>query len=42
MLIPSIDLMSGKFRKTEIDCGKGISVQARKGYYAIVGDEDNN
>jgi VWFA-related protein len=31
----------GKFRKTEIDCGKGITIQARKGYYAIPGDENN-
>jgi VWFA-related protein len=38
---PLIKTADGKFRKTEIDCGKGINVQARKGYYAIVGDEDN-
>jgi len=30
----------GKYRKLEIDCGKGNTVQARKGYYAIVGDAD--
>jgi VWFA-related protein len=29
----------GKFRKIELDCGKGIKVQARKGYYAIAGDD---
>jgi VWFA-related protein len=28
----------GKFRKLEVDCGKGIKIQARKGYYAIPGD----
>jgi VWFA-related protein len=38
-LNPAVD---GKFRKTEIDCGKGVTVQARKGYYAIPGDEDND
>jgi len=27
----------GKFRKVELECGKGVKVQARKGYYAIVG-----
>jgi len=32
----------GKFRKINIDCGKGATVQARKGYYAIVGDSDND
>jgi VWFA-related protein len=31
----------GKFRRLEIDCGKGMNVQARKGYYAIAGDDDN-
>ena len=32
----------GKFRKIDIDCGKGRKVQARKGYYAIVGDNDKD
>jgi VWFA-related protein len=32
----------GKYRKIEINCGKGMDVQARKGYYAVVGDENNN
>jgi len=32
----------GKFRKTEIDCGKGLNIQARKGYYAVADDADNN
>jgi VWFA-related protein len=31
----------GKFRKVELDCGKGVKVQARKGYYAIVGGGDD-
>ncbi len=30
----------GKFRKIDIDCGKDAKVQARKGYYAISGDND--
>jgi VWFA-related protein len=30
----------GKFRKIQLDCGKGVKVQARKGYYAIPGDND--
>ena len=29
----------GKYRRIEMDCGKGNQVQARKGYYAINGDE---
>jgi VWFA-related protein len=29
----------GKFRKVELDCGKGLKIQARKGYYAIGGDD---
>ncbi len=32
----------GKFRKINIDCGKGMNVQARKGYYAIAGDDDKD
>jgi VWFA-related protein len=32
----------GKYRKIDIDCGKGRKVQARKGYYAIAGDSDGN
>jgi VWFA-related protein len=31
----------GKFRKIEMECGKGVKVQARKGYYAIVGGGDD-
>jgi VWFA-related protein len=30
----------GKFRKVELECGKGVKVQARKGYYAIAGGAD--
>ena len=32
----------GKFRKIKLDCGKGLDIQARKGYYAIVGDDAGN
>jgi VWFA-related protein len=39
---PMVKEADGKFRKIEIDCGKGVTVQARKGYYAIPGDENNN
>jgi VWFA-related protein len=37
---PTVKEADGKFRKVEIDCGKGVTVQARKGYYAVVGDEN--
>ena len=39
---PTAKDADGKFRKVEIDCGKGVTVQARKGYYAIPGDENSN
>jgi VWFA-related protein len=39
---PAAKDADGKFRKVEIDCGKGVTVQARKGYYAIPGDENSN
>jgi VWFA-related protein len=32
----------GKFRKIDMECGKGVKVQARKGYYAIAGGEDGS
>jgi VWFA-related protein len=32
----------GKYRKLELNCGKGMDVQARKGYYAIAGDDTGN
>jgi VWFA-related protein len=38
---PLNKVSDGKFRKTEVDCGKGISIQARKGYYAVA-DSTNN
>jgi VWFA-related protein len=38
---PALKEADGKFRKTEIDCGKGLTIQARKGYYAIPGDENS-
>jgi VWFA-related protein len=31
----------GKFRKIDLDCGKGVKIQARRGYYAIAGDSDD-
>jgi len=37
---PANKAADGKYRKLEIDCGKGNTVQARKGYYAITGDAD--
>jgi VWFA-related protein len=39
---PANKTADGKYRKLEIDCGKGNTVQARKGYYAITGDENND
>jgi VWFA-related protein len=30
----------GTYRKIELDCGKGLKIQARKGYYAIPGDSE--
>ncbi len=37
---PTNKSADGKYRKIEIDCGKGNTVQARKGYYAVAGDAD--
>jgi VWFA-related protein len=37
---PVNKVADGKYRKVEIDCGKGMDVQARKGYYAIAGDDN--
>ena len=39
---PENKTADGKFRKINIDCGKGAKVQARKGYYAIAGDDDKD
>lgn len=36
---PSNKIADGKYRKIEIDCGKGNNVQARKGYYATSDDQ---
>jgi VWFA-related protein len=38
---PTNRVADGKFRKVELECGKGNKVQARKGYYAIAGDSAN-
>jgi VWFA-related protein len=37
---PTNKAADGTYRKIELDCGKGLKVQARKGYYAIAGDSD--
>ncbi|MFC6646616.1 VWA domain-containing protein [Granulicella cerasi] len=36
---PKNKTADGKFRKIDMDCGKGMKVQARKGYYALSGDQ---
>jgi VWFA-related protein len=36
---PVNKVADGKYRKVEINCGKGLDVQARKGYYAVAGDD---
>jgi VWFA-related protein len=36
---PENKTADGKFRKVKLDCGKGLDIQARKGYYAIPGDD---
>ena len=35
---PTSRVADGKYRKIEMECGKGLKVQSRKGYYAIAGD----
>jgi VWFA-related protein len=35
---PANKVADGKFRKVKLDCGRGLDIQARKGYYAIAGD----
>jgi VWFA-related protein len=35
---PANKVADGNFRKIKLDCGKGLNIQARKGYYAIAGD----
>jgi VWFA-related protein len=37
---PVNKVADGKFRKIEMDCGKGLKIQARKGYYALPGGDD--
>ena len=39
---PSNREADGKYRKIDLDCGKGAKVQARKGYYAIGGGDQDN
>ena len=38
---PTNKAADGKYRRIEIDCGKGNTVQARKGYYAVSGESDS-
>jgi VWFA-related protein len=37
---PTNKAADGTFRKIQLDCGKGLKIQARKGYYAIPGDSE--
>ena len=37
---PTNKKADGTYRKIEMTCGKDMKVQARKGYYAITGDEE--
>jgi VWFA-related protein len=39
---PDNKAADGKFRKLKLDCGKGLDIQARRGYYAIAGDNPND
>lgn len=39
---PENKAADGKFRKIHVDCGKGLDIQARRGYYAIAGDNMND
>ena len=32
----------GTYRKLDLTCGKGLTLQARKGYYALAGDADRD
>ncbi len=32
----------GKYYKLELECGKGVKIDARKGYYALAGDAAND
>jgi VWFA-related protein len=36
---PTNKAADGTYRKIQLDCGKGLKVQARKGYYAVPGGE---
>jgi VWFA-related protein len=39
---PTNKAADGTYRKIELDCGKGLKVQARKGYYAVPGGESGD
>jgi VWFA-related protein len=37
---PTNKSADGTYRKIELDCGKGLKIQARKGYYAVPGNSE--
>jgi VWFA-related protein len=37
---PTNKTADGTYRKIDLDCGKGLRIQARKGYYAVPGDSE--
>jgi len=39
---PTDKSADGKFHTLQLDCGKGVKIQARKGYYAVPGDSPDN
>jgi len=39
---PTNKAADGTYRKIDLDCGKGLKVQARKGYYAVPGGEGSD
>jgi VWFA-related protein len=39
---PTNKAADGTYRKIDLECGKGMKVQARKGYYAIAGGEGSD
>jgi len=39
---PTNKKADGTYRKLDLTCGKGLKIQAKKGYYAISGDDPGN
>ncbi|MDE1154827.1 MAG: VWA domain-containing protein [Acidobacteriaceae bacterium] len=39
---PTNKTADGKYRHIEMECGKGLKVQARQGYYALTGEDNAN